>query len=483
MDDDDFSVPSSPADANSEDEDYAAPRRQVSRRQSTRGRNKPAPEGLDPDNENEADEVETPLKAGQRSSGRQRKTPKRHEGAGGTPSSTRRAAATPRSTRAARSAQKPRRDSVDEADMDVDEHSPQPTTSVARARSRRSTAKTRSNGANAEDNESPPPDDYHDGLDDLLALQLQQGFRQEQPDAGEPVEVAEPLPEYVENLQTLCQEGLQEEVRLLTTVLSEKLSGKRQIPLKGLESEYNKVNHLVEQTVTVGEGNSMLLLGSRGSGKTAVVETIISNLARDHNNEFHVVRLNGFLHTDDRLALREMWRQLGRETNTEDDAVKVSSYADTMATLLALLSHPEELFGTSGNGDSVTAAKSIVILLDEFDLFVTHPRQTLLYNLFDIAQARKAPIAVIGLTTKVDVTEMLEKRVKSRFSHRYVYMPLPRSFEVFSDICMASLDLDDQEITRLGDTLGSERAILEGNGWKTLLEGWKVYLQVRTMSP
>ncbi|KAJ5172708.1 hypothetical protein N7492_005301 [Penicillium capsulatum] len=477
MDDDDFSVPSSPDDANSEEDgDYPAPRRQASRRRSTRGGNRRAPEGLDPDGE-DLEGAESRLKAGQRSSGRTQKTPKRYEGADGTPASTRRAAATPRSTRAARSAQKPKRDSMEDSDMDVDEYSPRPAASVSRTRSRRSTARTRSNGANADDNEAASLEDYNDGLDDLLATQLRQGLHQEQPDISEPVEVAEPLPAFVETLQNLCQGGLQEEVRLLTTVLLEKLSGKRQIPLKGLESEYNKVNHLIEQTVTVGEGNSMLLLGSRGSGKTAVVETILANLARGHKNDFHVVRLNGFLHTDDRLALREMWRQLGRETNTEDDTVKVSSYADTMATLLALLSHPEELFGASGNGGSVTAAKSIVILLDEFDLFVTHPRQTLLYNLFDIAQARKAPIAVIGLTTKVDVTEMLEKRVKSRFSHRYVYMPLPRSFETFSDICMASLDLDDQETQQLADTLDSERAILQGNGWKALLEGWKVYLQ------
>jgi origin recognition complex subunit 4 len=380
-----------------------------------------------------------------------------------------------------RSARKPRQESVEDVEMDVDDQSPKPTGTIARTRSRRSTAKPRSYGANGNaagqaDRENSPLEGYNDGLDDLVAMQLQQDLQTNE-ESQEAVETVEPLPDYAEKLQALCQSGLQDEVRVLTTALLEKLSGKRQIPLKGLETEYTKVNHLIEQTVTVGEGNSMLLLGSRGSGKTAIVETIISSLAKEHGNDFHVVRLNGFLHTDDRLALREMWRQLGRETHTEDDAAKVSSYADTMATLLALLSHPEELFG-AGNGDNVTAAKSVVILLDEFDLFVTHPRQTLLYNLFDIAQARKAPIAVIGLTTKVDVTEMLEKRVKSRFSHRYVYIPLPRTYETFSEICMASLDLDEHEVEELAAGLGSENAITKTAGWETLLEGWKEYLEV-----
>jgi origin recognition complex subunit 4 len=39
-----------------------------------------------------------------------------------------------------------------------------------------------------------------------------------------------------------------------------------------------------------------------------------------------VVRLNGFIHTDDKIALREIWRQLGREMEVEDDLVnKVTS--------------------------------------------------------------------------------------------------------------------------------------------------------------
>jgi origin recognition complex subunit 4 len=45
----------------------------------------------------------------------------------------------------------------------------------------------------------------------------------------------------------------------------------------------------------------------------------------DHNGEFHVVRLNGFTHTDDKIALKEIWRQLGKEMDVEDDLInKVS---------------------------------------------------------------------------------------------------------------------------------------------------------------
>lgn len=51
-------------------------------------------------------------------------------------------------------------------------------------------------------------------------------------------------------------------------------------------------------------------------------------------------------------------------------------------------------------------------------------RQTLLFNLLDIMQSRLAPIAVLGITIRVDLSESLEKKVKSRFSHQYgFYQP------------------------------------------------------------
>jgi origin recognition complex subunit 4 len=114
------------------------------------------------------------------------------------------------------------------------------------------------------------------------------------------------------------------------------------------------------------------------------------------------------------------------------------------------LSHPSEISG--GRADET--AKSVVFVLDEFDLFTTHPRQTLLYNLFDIAQARKAPIVVLGLTTRIDVVETLEKRVKSRFSHRYVHLSLPKSVPAFWEICKEGLLVETEDLENEGFDLG-----------------------------
>lgn len=49
------------------------------------------------------------------------------------------------------------------------------------------------------------------------------------------------------------------------------------------------------------------------------MEAVISDIAVQNRSNFHVVRLNGFVHTDDKLALREIWRQLGREMDVDED--------------------------------------------------------------------------------------------------------------------------------------------------------------------
>ena len=66
-----------------------------------------------------------------------------------------------------------------------------------------------------------------------------------------------------------------------------------------------------------------------------------------------------------------------------------SSFADTLSYVLSLLK--------SGTSSSVP----IVIILDEMDLFAQHSKQTLLYNLFDIAQRNENPIAVVGFTCRL----------------------------------------------------------------------------------
>ncbi|XP_050076228.1 origin recognition complex subunit 4 [Anopheles maculipalpis] len=182
----------------------------------------------------------------------------------------------------------------------------------------------------------------------------------------------------------------------------------------GYEAERQNIHDLLERTAEHGESNSALLLGPRGIGKTTLVVSVLAELLTKETfyRNCLIVYLNGLVHIDDRLALKSATAQLNLE-NAVDGKV-FGSFAENLAFLLECLKA----------GDR-KKSKSVIFLLEEFDLFCSHHNQTLLYNLFDVAQSAQAPICVLGLTARLDVIELLEKRVKSRFSHRQLFL-LPK---------------------------------------------------------
>lgn len=60
----------------------------------------------------------------------------------------------------------------------------------------------------------------------------------------------------------------------------------------------------------------------------------------------------------------------------------------------------------------------VFVVIDAFDAFVSRPRQTLLYALLDLTQARDVHVSVLGVSQAAGVLERLEKRLRSRFSHQ-----------------------------------------------------------------
>jgi origin recognition complex subunit 4 len=75
--------------------------------------------------------------------------------------------------------------------------------------------------------------------------------------------------------------------------------------------------------------------------------------------------------------------------------------------------------------------KQLAVVFKNFDRFASDcSRQALLYSLFDCLQKSSRSIVFIATSTRMvvnpdvqDTLELLEKRVKSRFSHRQLYFP------------------------------------------------------------
>ncbi|EPQ59267.1 hypothetical protein GLOTRDRAFT_70551 [Gloeophyllum trabeum ATCC 11539] len=205
------------------------------------------------------------------------------------------------------------------------------------------------------------------------------------------------------------------------------------------ELTLQQLDDLLRGTVERGEGNSCLLIGPRSSGKTRIVETALAS----QSQKPIVIRLSGHVQTTDRLAMREIARQAAQQTGSSFSAdAEVDGVADEdddVPVALPPSSHLPALISTLP-----TLKRPTVIILEAFDLFALHPRQALLYCLLDTAQSCRVGddmkgVAVIGVTTRVDTINLLEKRVKSRFSGRMLRTASPRRLTDYIAVARGAL--------------------------------------------
>ncbi|XP_061788384.1 origin recognition complex subunit 4 [Nerophis lumbriciformis] len=226
---------------------------------------------------------------------------------------------------------------------------------------------------------------------------------------------------------------IKECITQLQTCLRERLCN-QQLPsrLEASEAQHKHLLELLKRTAIHGESNSVLIVGPRGTGKTTLLRCVLRDLLQEKEvqNNLLQVRLNGLLQTDDRIALKEITRQLHLE-NVVGDKV-FGSFAENLAFLLEALR----------KGDR-SNTRPVLFVLDEFDLFAHHKNQTLLYNLLDVSQSAQSPVAVVGLTCRLDVLELLEKRVKSRFSHRQIHLLSSLTFPQYLHRVRSQLSLSD----------------------------------------
>ncbi|EES01276.1 hypothetical protein BDA96_03G281400 [Sorghum bicolor] len=169
------------------------------------------------------------------------------------------------------------------------------------------------------------------------------------------------------------------------------------------DTNYSKLKYLVSSSVSEACNNSVLLLGPRGCGKAAVVDMVLDDLNKEHPDAISVIRLNGMLHSDDNCAMKEIARQLCLEHQLSFS--KMASSDDNTEFMIDMLR------------ECGLAHKTILFVLEEFDLFA-QGKQRLLYSLLDAMQSLTSQAVVIGVSCRLDADQLLEKRVRSRFSHR-----------------------------------------------------------------
>jgi origin recognition complex subunit 4 len=150
-----------------------------------------------------------------------------------------------------------------------------------------------------------------------------------------------------------------------------------------------------------------------------------------------VVRLNGMLHSDEKVGMREIANQL---CAAGDELLfsRTAGFMENIGFMREVLRILEQ------------GGRAVIFVLEAFDLFAkggAKSKQTLLYAVMDLLQQNQVQAAVVGVTSRHDAVEMLEKRVRSRFSFRRILLAPPVSDVRAVDLLKAALRLEDSSTT------------------------------------
>ncbi|KAI3639114.1 hypothetical protein MIR68_002644 [Amoeboaphelidium protococcarum] len=193
-----------------------------------------------------------------------------------------------------------------------------------------------------------------------------------------------------------------------------------------LQDQIEELERMCDNLVLNRQSSSALLYGPKGTGKSMMVNSLVQRLKR--SRDVVVVQLQGSIHSDDRLVVQQISLSMGLNEQQQAQIFDKVSFHESYVRLFEYIRATKE-------------GPPLIFTLDEFDKFTQHSKQSLLYNLFDTVQSSGRPILVIGITVRLDVMELLEKRVKSRFSHRQIYCWPASSFESYLNIVSANLQL------------------------------------------
>lgn len=206
--------------------------------------------------------------------------------------------------------------------------------------------------------------------------------------------------------------------RWLTRSLSHPLSKETShaIVRPALQEAVDFIKENVKSTIEQSFNNSIIVFGAPGSGKTMTVSRVCSQVDAEWNTvpgdpKVGIVRLSGMAFSDEKSAFKEIARQICITLNLE--YLKNASFGENIKFLLSILKAMAD------------ANKAALFILEDFDLFAQAQKQTFLYCLLDSLQKSNAKAIVVGTTCRHDCLDLLEKRVRSRFSHRTVTLIPP----------------------------------------------------------
>lgn len=258
--------------------------------------------------------------------------------------------------------------------------------------------------------------------------------------------VLEDLPSKVEEMEAgEDQEQFKSLKKHLLRKLNNRLSASKSTLPGFMQTSSLEIERILKQCIIQKESHSCIIVGPRANNKISIINYNLDILSEEHSKQFVVVRLNGYIHSEN-AAINSIATQLENELirirpDVEHPNFQLSqgSITEVFENVLKLLDSVAVQMGRTKTALSRSEKLTIVFIFDEIDQFAGPIRQTLLYNLFDMVEHARVPVCILGCTTKLNILDLLEKRVKSRFSQRLIYVLQVANRHDFKDAFKTSM--------------------------------------------
>ncbi|SOV81283.1 conserved Plasmodium protein, unknown function [Plasmodium sp. gorilla clade G3] len=162
---------------------------------------------------------------------------------------------------------------------------------------------------------------------------------------------------------------------------------------------------------------------------------IVDEINKEENEEtyIYIIRISAYLYRDDLQCIKSILSQLYNYIYTDEKLesnLLLNDYINKLEKLLIKINNER---------------KQTLLIIENVEKFCLQNKQNLLYTLFDLLHKKNIYINIICLTNVLDITQTLEKRIKSRFTFEMIHISPILNIEDISKLVYKILyvNLDD----------------------------------------